>query len=72
MIDKQVFQFPIIYTNPIGRIAIGWGAHTTVADECKTLKIKKPLVVTTGLEGTGIVEEIKRDSKSRWHFGRNL
>ena len=60
MIDKQVFQFPIIYTNPIGRIAIGWGAHQTVADECKNLKIKKALITTTGLEGTGIVDEIKQ------------
>jgi len=60
MIDKEVFQFPIIYTNPIGRIAIGWGAHQTVADECKALNIKKALITTTGLKGTGIVDEIKQ------------
>jgi hypothetical protein len=43
MINKQVFQFPIIYTNPIGRIAFGWGAHETVGDECQGLKMKKLL-----------------------------
>jgi len=41
------------------RIVFGWGSHETVADECKSAGIKKALIVTTGLEGTGIVEEIK-------------
>ena len=58
MINKQIFQFPIHYTVPIGKIAIGWGAHTTVADECKAAGIKKALITTTGLKGTGIVDEI--------------
>jgi alcohol dehydrogenase class IV len=60
MIDKKVFEFPICYTGVIGRIAIGWGAHETVADECKQAGIKKALVTTTGLKGTGIVDEIIR------------
>jgi alcohol dehydrogenase class IV len=60
MINKQMFQFPITYTLPIARIAIGWGAHETVADECKAINIKKALIVTTGLKGTGIVDEIKQ------------
>lgn len=58
MIDKRIFQFPILYTNQVNKIAIGWGVHETVADECKTAKIKKALIVTTGLKGTGIVEQI--------------
>ena len=58
MINKQVFQFPVLYTSPMGKIAIGWGAHTTVADECKAAGIKKALITTTGLKGTGIVDEI--------------
>jgi alcohol dehydrogenase class IV len=50
----------MIYSNTLktGKIIIGWGAHETVGDECKAAKIKKALVVTTGLHGTGIVEEI--------------
>ena len=58
MINKQIFQFPIHYTIPMCKIAIGWGAHTTVADECKAASIKKALITTSGLKGTGIVEEI--------------
>jgi formaldehyde dismutase / methanol dehydrogenase len=59
MIDKKIFEFPILYTIPMGKIAIGWGVHETVADECKEANIKKALITTTGLKGTGIVEEIR-------------
>jgi formaldehyde dismutase / methanol dehydrogenase len=60
VINKQIHEFPTTYanSNPIGRIALGWGVHTTVADECKRASIKKALIVTTGLKGTGIVDEI--------------
>jgi hypothetical protein len=57
-INKSTFEFPIIYTGVIGKIAIGWGVHQTVADECKQANIKNALIVTTGLKGTGIVDEI--------------
>lgn len=60
MINKQIFQFPIVYTNVFARFAIGWGVHSTVADECKAANIRKALIVTTGLKGTGIVEEIRQ------------
>ena len=60
MINQQIFQFPIIYTNQFARIAIGWGAHQTVADECKAANIKKALITTTGLKGTGIIDEINQ------------
>jgi alcohol dehydrogenase class IV len=59
MIEKKLFEFPILYTLPMGKIAIGWGVHETVADECKEANIKKALITTTGLKGTGIVDEIK-------------
>lgn len=59
MLNTQMIQYPIIYSRPGGRTGIGWGAHTTVADECKAANIKKALIVTTGLRGTGIVDEIK-------------
>jgi alcohol dehydrogenase class IV len=58
MINKEIFEFPITYTNVIPKIALGWGAHATVADECKAANIKKALMVTSGLKGTGIVDEI--------------
>jgi formaldehyde dismutase / methanol dehydrogenase len=59
VINKEIFEFPIIYTNPIPRIALGWGAYQTVGNECKAAGMKKALIVTSGLKGTGVVEEIK-------------
>ena len=59
MINKQIFKFPIIYTNPIPRIALGWGAYETVGNECKDAGMKKALIVTSGLKGTGVIEEMK-------------
>lgn len=57
--NKEIFQFPILYTNPIPRIAVGWGSYQTIGNECKAAGIKKALIVTSGLKGTGIIEEIK-------------
>ena len=59
MINKEIFEFPIIYTNPIPRMALGWGAYQTAGDECKAAGMKHALIVTTGLKGTGVIEEIK-------------
>ena len=59
MINKEIYEFPIVYTNPIPKIALGWGAHQTIGDECKAAGMKKAIIVTSGLKGTGIVEEIK-------------
>ena len=59
MINKEIYEFPIIYTNPIPRIALGWGAYQTVGDECKAAGMKKALIVTSGLKGTGVIDEIK-------------
>jgi formaldehyde dismutase / methanol dehydrogenase len=59
VINKEIFEFPIIYTNPIPRIALGWGSYQTVGNECKAAGMKKALIVTSGLKGTGVVEEIK-------------
>ncbi len=59
MINRNIHEFPILYTNPLPKVALGWGAHETVADECKAAGIKKALIVTSGLKGTGIIDEIK-------------
>jgi formaldehyde dismutase / methanol dehydrogenase len=58
VINKQIRQFPLKYINPLRKVAIGWGVHETVGDECKEAGIKKALITTTGLKGTGIVDEI--------------
>jgi methanol:N,N-dimethyl-4-nitrosoaniline oxidoreductase len=57
--NKEIFEFPIVYTNPIPRIALGWGAYQTIGNECKGAGMKKALICTSGLKGTGIVDEIK-------------
>jgi len=59
MINKEIFEFPIIYTNTIPKVALGWGSYQTVGNECKAAGMKNALIVTSGLKGTGIVEEIK-------------
>jgi alcohol dehydrogenase class IV len=59
VINKDIFEFPIVYTNPIPKIAIGWGSYQTIGNECKAAGMKKALIVTSGLNGTGIVDEIK-------------
>ena len=59
MINKEIFEFPIIYTNPIPKIALGWGSYQTVGNECKDAGMKKALIVTSGLKGSGIVDELK-------------
>jgi methanol:N,N-dimethyl-4-nitrosoaniline oxidoreductase len=59
MINKEIYEFPIIYTNPIPKIALGWGSYQTVGNECKAAGMKNALIVTSGLKGTGIVEELK-------------
>jgi methanol:N,N-dimethyl-4-nitrosoaniline oxidoreductase len=59
MVNKNVFEFPIAYTSAIPKIAYGWGAYETAGDECKALGMKKVLIVTTGLKGTGVIDEIK-------------
>jgi len=59
MFNKNITEFPILYTNPIPKIALGWGSYETIADECKSNGIKKALIVTSGLSSTGIIDEIK-------------
>jgi formaldehyde dismutase / methanol dehydrogenase len=58
MINKQMVQFPLTYNDRIGGVIVGWGAHEMVADEAKKAGIKNALITTTGLKGTGIVDEI--------------
>jgi alcohol dehydrogenase class IV len=57
--NKQVFEFPLSYSDVLPRIVTGWGAYETLADECRAVNINKALIVTTGLKGTGVIDEIK-------------
>ena len=59
MLNKEMIEFPIVYTNPIPKIALGWGAYQTIGNECRDAGMKKALIVTSGLKGSGITDEIK-------------
>ncbi|MBW1801427.1 MAG: iron-containing alcohol dehydrogenase [Deltaproteobacteria bacterium] len=52
-------QFPLLYVNPNSRGIVGWGAHQMAGVECHANGIKHALLVTTGLKGTGIVDEVE-------------
>ena len=52
-------QFPLLYVKPHGQGIVGWGAHKMAGHECSNAGIKHALLVTTGLHGTGIVDEVE-------------
>jgi len=52
-------QFPLMYVNQHSRGIVGWGAHKMAGQECQINGIKHALLVTTGLKGTGIVDEVE-------------
>ena len=52
-------QFPLMYVNQHARAIVGWGAHQMAGQECKINGIRHALLVSTGLKGTGIVDEVE-------------
>jgi len=58
MLNKQIRQFPLLYVHQHARQIVGCGAYEMTGMECKMYGITNALVVTTGLKGTGIVEEV--------------
>ena len=50
--------FPIKQIHPLPPALFGPGAHELIGVSAAQLNIQRPLVVTTGLRGTGIVESI--------------
>jgi len=58
-ISTERKQFPMLYVSPHARGIVGWGAHRMAGEECKRYGIKHPLLVSTGLRGTGIVDEVE-------------
>lgn len=56
---NQIWEFPIKEFHPFPRALIGVGAHDILGVEAKKLGFKRSLLVTTGLRGSGIIEELK-------------
>lgn len=59
MINMERKEFPLLYVHQHSRGIVGWGAHRMAGQECHTYGIKHALLVTTGLKGTGIIEEVE-------------
>ena len=57
-INVNSTEFPLKLYHATPRAMIGWGAHQMAAEEAKAIGIKHGLIVTSGLRGTGIIEEM--------------
>ena len=55
---NQIWEFPIKEFHPLPRAKLGVGAHDMIGVEAKELGFKRSLLVTTGLRGSGIIEEL--------------
>jgi len=56
----EIRQFPIHMMGAFnGNEIIGWGAVKMTGEQCKQAGITHALLVTTGLRGTGIIEEVQ-------------
>jgi alcohol dehydrogenase class IV len=58
-LSNQREEYPIKMQHAYPSVNIGWGAHSMVGNDAKALGMTNALIVTTGLKGTGIVEEIQ-------------
>jgi len=59
VISTERKQFPMMYVSQHARGIVGWGAYKMAGQECKEYRIKHALLVSTGLRGTGIVDEVE-------------
>ena len=51
-------EFPLRNFHATPRATIGWGAYRMAGEEAKAIGIRNALIVSSGLKGTGIVDEI--------------
>ncbi|MBW2451473.1 MAG: alcohol dehydrogenase, partial [Deltaproteobacteria bacterium] len=58
-LSKEREEYPIKMQHAYPSVNIGWGAHSMVGNDAKALGMTNALIVTTGLKGTGIIEEIQ-------------
>ena len=58
-ISTERKQFPLLHVKQHAPAIVGWGAHKMAGKECQEWGIKHALLVTTGLRGTGIVDEVE-------------
>ncbi len=62
---EEIKQFPLHFIGGFsGHEIIGWGAVRLTGEQCKQAGMKHALLVTTGLKGTGIIEEVQSICKN--------
>ncbi|MFT3662991.1 MAG: NDMA-dependent methanol dehydrogenase [Gordonia sp. (in: high G+C Gram-positive bacteria)] len=61
---NQIWDFPIKEFHPFPKAKLGVGAHDMIGVEAKELGMTRVLLMTTGLRGSGIIEELK--GKIEW------
>src|SRR3569833_848988 len=57
-VDELIKPFPLKEFHPMPRALLGPGAHEMIGPEALKMGMKRPLVMTSGLRGTGIVHKI--------------
>lgn len=55
---NQIWDFPIKDFHPFPNAKLGVGAHDMLGVEAKNLDMSRVLLMTTGLRGSGIIEEL--------------
>ncbi|MBE9523230.1 MAG: iron-containing alcohol dehydrogenase, partial [Proteobacteria bacterium] len=57
---EEITQFPLHMIGGFnGNEIIGWGAVKMTGEQCQLAGMKHALIVTTGLKGTGIIDEVQ-------------
>ncbi len=56
---NQIWDMPIKEFHPLPKALLGVGAHDILGVEAKKLGMTRVLIMTTGLRGSGIIEELK-------------
>jgi len=62
--QQDIKQFPLNVIGQVSPVIVGWGAHKTVGDQLVANGFKHALLCTTGLRGTGIIDEIQAVAKN--------
>ena len=57
--SKERAEFPIKRLWPYPPALVGWGAYLVAGNQAKEMGMKNALIVTTGMKGLGILEEVQ-------------
>ena len=58
METSQLWDMPILEFHPVNRALMGPGAYELIGVEAKNLGFKKTLLMTSGIKGTGMIDDI--------------